>query len=391
MNIAQEYNRIVETMLDYVENGRTDQAEAPMEVPVANYTDPGIWQREMELIFKRVPILVGLSGELPKPGDFKTTEILDKPLLITRQADGSLRAMLNVCSHRGMLLVDKACGNRRLFTCPYHAWSFSNDGKLRGVADPEKFGEIDKSAHDLTRLPVYERGGLIFAVLTPGLEVDFEGFLGGMIEDVERLGFKDWHYVGQREIFGANWKVAYDGYLEGYHFAAAHPSTIHPRTVSNVMEFRAHGPHVLIGFPGQDIKKLREVPPAELHKHETKGFDFVRTIFPCVSIFVAHEITQVAQLIPGPKPGENRTILYFLNPEPPRDDAQKAELEKMMDWLRGVVDEEDYQVGLKVQRGLESGAIEKVVFGRNERANQYFHNWVKWYLANDPSAPKPVL
>lgn len=390
-NIAQQYNRIVEQMLDYVENTRTDQAEAPMEVPVSAYTDSTVFQREMDLIFKRLPLMVGLSAELPKPGDFKTIEVLDKPLLITRQADGSVRAMLNVCTHRGMLLVDKPCGNRRLFTCPYHAWSFSNDGALRAVSEPEKFGDVDKATHGLTQLPVYERAGLIFAVLTPGLEVDFAGFLGGMIEDVERLGFKDWYYCGQREIFGASWKVAYDGYLEGYHFAAAHPHTIHPRTVSNVMEFRAHGPHVLIGFPGQDIAKLREVPRSELHKHENDGFDFVRTIFPCVSIFVAPEITQIAQLIPGPKPGENRTILYFVNRETPRDEAQKAELEKMMDWLRTVVDQEDYQVGLKVQRGLEAGAYEHVVFGRNERGNQYFHNWVKWYLANDPSAPKPVL
>lgn len=390
-SIAQQHNRIVEHMLDYVENGRTDEAEGTMTVPVSAYTDADTWQREMELIFKRLPLLVALSAELREPGDYKTIDILDRPLLITRLEDGSVRAMLNVCSHRAMLVAQGESGNCTHFSCPYHGWTYTGEGKLKGVPGQKKFGDIDREAHGLTQLPVYERGGLIFAVLTPGLEVDFDAYLGGMIADIEQLNFQDWHYCGKREIFGANWKVAYDGYLEGYHFATAHPDTIHQRTFSNIMHFEAHGPHLLIGFPQRNIAKLRDVPREELWRHENDGYDFIRTLFPSVSIFVAPEITQIAQLIPGPTPGENRTILNFIYPTAPADDAGKAELEQMMDWLRKVVDEEDYRVGLKVQRGLESGARENVVFGCNERGNQYFHNWVNYYLANDPQAPKPDL
>lgn len=391
MTIAEDYNRIVTRMIDYVDNDRTDQADGTLAVPVSAYTDADTWQREMDLIFKRVPLLVALSNEIPNPGDFKTLDMLDKPLLITRQKDGSVRAMLNVCPHRAMLVASEPCGNKGTFTCPYHGWSFNNDGSLRGVAGPDKFGPVDKASHGLTQLPVYERGGLIFAALTPGLAVDFEGFLGGMIADVERLNFQDWYYCGKREIFGANWKVAYDGYLEGYHFAAAHPDTIHPRTYSNVMHFEAHGPHILIGFPQKSIAKLKDVASDELWRHENDGYDFIRTFFPNVSIFVAPEITQIAQLIPGPTPGTNRTILNFLHRNAPADDKARADIETMMDWLQGVVDSEDYQVGLKVQRGLESGAIDHILFGRNERGNQYFHKWVNHYLADDPDAPLPTL
>lgn len=391
MTIHEQYNNIVARMIDYVDNGKTDQADGTMKVPVSVYTDADTWQREMDLIFKRVPLLVGLSNELPNAGDYKTIDILDKPLLVTRQKDGTVRAMLNVCPHRAMLVVNEPCGNKGTFTCPYHGWSFGNDGSLRGVYGPDKFGDIDKAAHGLTQLPVYERGGMIFAVLTPGLEVDFEDFLGGMIADVEQLNFQDWYYCGSREIFGANWKVAYDGYLEGYHFASAHPETINARTYSNVMEFAAHGPHVLIGFPQRSIEKLKEVDPAEWWRHENDGFDFIRTFFPNVSIFVAPEITQIAQLIPGPTPGENRTILNFLHRKAPTTESEKADIKKMMDWLQGVVDREDYQLGLKVQRGLQSGALDHVVFGRNERGNQYFHKWVDYYLAGDFTAPKPEL
>ncbi|MFU8762944.1 MAG: aromatic ring-hydroxylating oxygenase subunit alpha [Haliea sp.] len=391
MDLNERYNEAVERMLDYVENSTTDQAEGVMPVPASAYTDQETWEREMALIFKRLPIMVGLSLELPEPGSFKTLDILGMPLLITRIDDGSVRVMLNVCSHRGMTLTTEACGHEKLFTCPYHRWSFGLDGALRGVAEYKKFGEVDKESRGLTQLACYERGGLIFAVLTPGLEVDFEEFLGGMIEDIGSKGFDKWHYCGQREIFGANWKVAYDGYLEGYHFAAAHPETIFPRTYSNIMHFEAYGPHLRIGFPQKTIAKLREVPKQDLWQYENDGYDFIRTLFPNVSIFVAPEITQIAQLIPGPTPAENRTILYFINREAPVDDAGVAANEQMMDWLQSVVDREDYQLGLQVQRGLESGAHKELLFGRNERGNQYFHKWVNYYLANDPDTATPEL
>ena len=63
----------------------------------------------------------------------------------------------------------------------------------------------------------------------------------------------------------------------------------------------------------------------------------------------------------------------------------------MVDWLRDVVDKEDYQLGLQVQRGLNSGHQKDVIFGRNERANQYVHRWIKYYVEGDDSAPTPKL
>lgn len=391
MNTADRYNHIVAKMLDYVDNDRTDQAATTLSVPAHTYTDPALWEREMELIFRRLPILVALSVELPKPGDYKAVDIVGKPLLITRLEDGSVRAMLNVCSHRAMMVAAEGVGNCSHFTCPYHGWAYASDGRLKGIPGLKKFGEVDLSTLGLTQLPVYERGGLIFAILSPGSKVDFDEFLGGMIQDIERQNFKDWYFCGQREVFGANWKVAFDGYLEGYHFAAAHPQTINQRTFSNIMHFEAHGPHLLIGFPQRSIGKLHDVPAQDLWRHENNGYDFVRVLFPNVTIFVAPEITQIAQLIPGPTPSENRTVLYFISRSTPANDEERAKLEQMIDWLRDVVNKEDYQLGLKVQRGLESGAQAQVVFGRNERGNQYFHKWVEYYLADDPSKDKPTL
>lgn len=392
MGTHERHNEIAARMIEHVASKFTDQAAATLEVPASAYTDDAQWRREMDLIFLRVPVMVGVSHEIPEPGDYKACEFLGRPLLITRQDDGSVRVMLNVCTHRGMVLTPDGTGNRKRFVCKYHAWSFGHDGELQRVAGENTFGSVDKCSRGLTQLPCRERGGLIFAVLTPGVEIDFDAWLGGMIEDIEEVNFPAWHFSGTREITGANWKVAYDGYLEGYHFASAHTETIYPRTYSNIMHFDAYGPHLLIGFPQRGIiEKLKDVPPEDYWQQETVGYDFIRLLFPNVSIFVAPEMTQVAQLIPGPTVDRNITVMYYFHRKAPASAEETAANETMIDWLKGVVQEEDYDLGLQVQRGLQSGAIGSVVFGRNERGNQYVHRWVEWFLADDPALPKPTL
>ena len=386
-----QYSRMAGRLLDHVTNGTTDWAASTMEVPSTDYTDEALWQLEMDRIFKTLPILVGVSQEIPEAGDFKTLEILGVPLLITRQKDGSAKVLMNVCTHRGMTLTSKPCGNQKMFSCPYHGWTFKSDGSLRAIADAPKFGEVCEGSRDLVQFPCHEEGGLIFAVLDAQSDINIRDYLGDMMDDVAAKGMDQWTYVGNRPIYGPNWKVAYDGYLEGYHFKAAHPETIHPRTHNNVMEYDAHGPHILIGFAARTVEELGKVDRDELWQHETNGFDFIRLFFPNVSIFIAPEITQIAQMIPGPGPLQNTTILHFLHPEPAQNDEDVVAREEMADWLRDVVQDEDYGVGLKIQGGLETGLMKNVIFGRNERGNQYFHRYVKWYSDGDTSAPKPEL
>ena len=232
---------------------------------------------------------------------------------------------------------------------------------------------------------------MIFVVLTPGAPIDVDSYFQGYLRDFEAAGLKDWAFLGSRVIEGANWKIALDGYLEGYHFAQLHPETIHPRTPSNITHYEAFGPSLRIGFPHRTIAKLRDVPRAEWGNQENNGFDFVRILFPNVSAFLAPEITQIAQLFPGPTPDKNRTVLLYVRKDPPKDDADCAQLEASINFFRDVTDKEDYLIGLDIQKGLEAGAHADLVFGRNERGNQYFHEWVNWYLEDDTTLPKPKL
>lgn len=385
-----EIGDVAETLLDYVEHNRTFQSDKITTVPATAYTDPDQWAREMDLIFKRVPLMLALSCEMPEPGDYKAMDAMGLPVLITRDKQGVVHAFLNVCAHRGAPVANDGHGKCARFTCKYHSWTYGLDGKLLAVSDREKFGEIDKATRGLRALPCDERSGMIFVVLTPDEKVDFDGFFAGMLDDFEAWNLRGWSFLGSRVIEGANWKIAFDGYLEGYHFASLHPTTIHPRTPSNVTYYESFGPHLRIGFPQVSIAQLRDVPRAEWNLQENKGFDFVRILFPNISAFLAPEIAQIAQLFPGPTPEQNRTVLLYARKDPPRDEADKAQLEEMITFLRDVTYNEDYIIGLEVQKGLQSGALDSIVLGKNERGNQFFHETVQWYL-NGKKGPQPAI
>lgn len=392
MDRVETIGEVAEQMLDYVENQHTFMTDKPMNVPVRAYLDPDQWRAEIDLVFKRLPLMLAFTAELPRPGDYKAMDAAGLPVLINRDKTGKVRAFLNVCSHRGAPVASDGHGNCPRFTCKYHGWSYGQDGRLLAVAEASSFGEIDKSERGLKELPCEERAGMIFAVLTPNAPINLDAFYRGFLDDFEALGLADWTFLGSREIHGANWKIAFDGYLEGYHFAVLHPDTIHPRTASNRMHYEAFGPHLRIGFPSRTISdQLRALPRESWGEQENKGFDFVRILFPNVSAFIAPEITQIAQLFPGPTPGTNRTILNYLRRDPPRDDEEQALVDASINFFRDVTYNEDYVIGMEIQKGLESGAHDELLFGRNERGNQYFHEWLNWYLEDDTDLPQPVL
>ena len=392
MNRIERVGDVAEKMLDYVENKGTFMTDKTLSVPTRSYTDPDQWRAEIELIFKRVPLMLAFTAELPKPGDYKTMSVMDLPVLINRDKEGKVRAFLNVCSHRGAPVASGEHGNCARFPCKYHGWTFAQDGRLIGVAEAASFGEVDKAGRGLRELPCEEQAGMIFVCLTPNAPLDLDNYFRGFLQDFEALDFDKWTYMGSRVIEGANWKIAFDGYLEGYHFASLHPETIAPRTPSNCMHYEGFGPNIRIGFPQRRISEaLRPLPREEWGKQENNGFDFVRIFFPNVSAFVAPEITQIAQLFPGPTPDKNRTVLNYLRREPIRDEEDRANVEAAMNFFRDVTYTEDYLIGLEIQKGLETGAHDELVFGRNERGNQYFHEWLDWYLQDDADLPQPKM
>ena len=114
-------------LIGHIRADTTDLAERDLQVPVSHFVSLERAQAEVALM-KRLPLLVAHASELHKAGDFITRTVLGVPLLLARQEDGSVRAWLNACRHRGGRVEQKPSGNKRVFVCQYHGWSYEREG-----------------------------------------------------------------------------------------------------------------------------------------------------------------------------------------------------------------------------------------------------------------------
>jgi phenylpropionate dioxygenase-like ring-hydroxylating dioxygenase large terminal subunit len=365
---------LVDRLLVHLADGTTDSAESTMSVPVADYLDPQRWEREVATIFRRSPVITALSAHLPEPGSYRSIDVAGVPVLTVRQPDGGVKAFVNVCRHRGALVVEHGCGEARRFTCPYHAWSYDTSGALVGVSGRQKFGDLDESTRGLTELACEERHGFVFAVLDPTVALDLDEWLAGYGAILEPLGLADMTLVDERELVGPNWKVAYDGYVDGYHLDILHRETLGKDVLGNVMTCDAWGPHQRISFARRTTHELADVAPEE--RDVIAHLALVVTVFPHVSVAGnTGNAVMVSQLFPGPTPDRSRTVQTHLVRAGADAEAREAAL-KRADFLEYVVTEEDYRTGLGIQSGLASGGNAEFLFGRNEPGNQHFHRWV---------------
>ena len=361
----------------HTRNATVPLAPDVMRIPASNYHDPDRWRLEIDRIFRRLPLVLGFSAELREPNSYKAMDAMGTPVLLVRGADGVVRSFVNMCSHRGAQVVEPGIGTSRRFACPYHAWTYDTAGALVGVLDREAFGEIDPSCHGLTPLPVAERAGIVFGGIVPGAQLDIDTFLCGYGEMLEHLDFANCTVAGRQEVEGANWKVAYDGYLDLYHLPILHKNTFGP-DLANTSIDDAWGPHQRTTQPDP-----RHLALAELAEDEwpiSKLVGGVWTIFPHVSIAgfdVGGKLYVISQLFPGPTPSTSVTVQTHLTAGPPPDEARMALIDKHMDLLLRVVRDEDYATGKRIQQALQTGAKTELMFGRNEGACQRFHRWVE--------------
>ena len=360
--------------VENLEAGRIDLADSIVEVRAETYVSQQRWELEVERVFKRLPVVIGFSCELREPGSYKSVEIMKTPVLLTRGEDGQVRGFMNMCSHRGAVLVEEGCGTAKGFRCPYHAWSYDIEGHLVSVFDAKNFGDVDKESNGLAPLNVAERAGLIWGVLNPGSTVDIDVFLAGYDSVLEHLGFADSHMVGQQELRGPNWKVAYDGYRDLYHIPILHKNSFGPDAAYQP-DYYAYGSHVRMTSP-RNLTALADKPEEQWSTADlTPG---VWTIFPNVSIAGgAASGFMVSCMFPGDNVFDSRTTQYFLQPGHTAEFDDEEQIATKMAFLGRVVNDEDYATGLKLQKALATGAKKTIKFGRNEGGGQLFHRWVE--------------
>lgn len=361
----------------YRERG-TDQADAPMPMPVSAYLDPERYAHEIDRCFKRLPTALAMSLELPGPGAYRAMTVLETPVLIVRGQDGKVRAFLNACRHRGSPVVHEGSGETVRFSCPYHAWVYDDQGALTSMYGEKSFGDLDRSQYSLKPLFCAEAAGLVWVCLTPGLDFDIDDWLGDFQAELETLQLEDWHIHLERDIPGPGWKVVWDGYLEAYHHNSLHQDTVGKFTVGNLVVHDTFGPHQRITFGRRSLKQLIDQPEAEWDPDE--HIRLIHSVFPNLSISgVLGDHCLVSIVFPGATADVTTTRQYVLAAKEPETPEEIAATEGFSDIVLRAVQDEDYAMGYCIQQGLGSGANEAFLFGRNEPGLQHYHRMVAKY------------
>lgn len=312
------------------------EAEAALDnyqLPAKVFADEEIYRLEQEKLFSRAWIFLGHASEIPQPGDYVLRYIGDtNQVIVVRDELGEIRAFLNMCRHRGMAVCRSEAGNTSHFRCPYHGWTYSNQGKLVGVPALEEAyrNNLDFEANSLLPVPqlaVYR--DWIFGTMDEGAP-PLEEFLGDMTWYIDLLSMRSkegLEVVGrpQRWIMDADWKTGADNFIgDSYHTLMTHRSAvllglappdpkfamygeaIHIPGKGHGLGVIGHPPGIpLPGFwcyPEPIVKSLMENYPTPEHIEVAKRTDFLHgTIFPNTSILnvcLAPDHKRAMQLVP---------------------------------------------------------------------------------------------
>ncbi len=382
MYFSEERNaRLAAKLFKHIEDTSTDRLDDFLEYDLSIYSCEDTARLERARIFQRVPMMAAHASQIAEPGQFITLQLNSSSVLLTRKADGSVGAYLNVCRHRGSRLVDVEAGQRNRFTCPYHGWTYTNDGALRGIGFADSFGMKPCAEKNLVSLPVEERHGFIWVVEDPQGAIDVAAHLGpGMDQALAEYGLDQYHHYRSHVFdFPQNWKVMMDGLIDGYHVQFLHGKTISPYFYPNMMGIEILGKHALWGNPRRAMEKIMDQPPGEtsLDRYAIIGNLFV----PNASMVMHPHHIEFWTIYQNPKDvGACRVHLRYLTPQAEHDERGVEILNKNWKIATDAIINEDVPVGNGIQASAGMPNTGKVCLGRNEVTNQLFHRAYREYM-----------
>jgi phenylpropionate dioxygenase-like ring-hydroxylating dioxygenase large terminal subunit len=372
--------------LEHLRNNTTDQFEKVEPFEAFEFTDPDLAARERDLVFGRVPTIVAHGSEIPDAYDFKAVSMPRNNLIAVRQRDGGVKALVNLCRHRGALLESEASGRRRLFSCPYHRWSYDIDGTLRAITRAGTVGDLDRGRRGMIELPCEERHGFVWVVDRAGAEIDVAAWLGPEMDAIlAGYGLDELTCVrAQGFEEPTNWKIMQDAFLDGYHVQYAHPNSAAKYIHTNVMVFEDFGRHCRFVAPRRSIDRWLEEDPGDRSLVE----DVIETHFlgPNSTLLKQPDHFQLLTFRPDPEsPVRSVMEMRLIVPSPERAGITQERWDHLWEknWqiLLAVLHSEDFPVLRASQTGMRSRDAGPMVFGRNEVANQVFRRLLKRLLA----------
>lgn len=293
-----------EELADYLE-----EKVRPEEgtIPAFIMGDQNVYKLEQEKIFMKTWLLLGHESEIPNPGDFMTRDLAGYSVIVSRNQDGTIRAFYNMCTHRGMKLCRADKGNKAVFTCSYHGFTYKNSGELVGVPmQKDVYGDqLNCAKMSLHKVTIDTYKGLIFGTWNENPESlsqfldDFKWYL-----DIA-IGRTNMEVVGppQKFIVHSHWKIGSDNFAsDSYHTMVTHGSIAKLGMVTNAayskkgyQVYTKNGHGCNIGTPNPDFAFPEELIPEYKKSLLPEQFELmsnmkniVGTVFPNLSFLVSH-------------------------------------------------------------------------------------------------------
>ena len=356
----QTINRI----FTHIDEGTTDLGDTVWREPVENYHSQERFDAEIALLRRR-PVPFCPSAGLPETGSYIARKAAGTPLVVVRGRDGKVRAFINACRHRGMQ-VASGSGCSRAFVCPYHAWTYDLEGKLKAIRGPEAFPEVNIEDHGLTEVSAQEKGGLVYVMQ--------EGKINSqMLEN--NLDY----FTPEQEMFQeveatnkANWKLITETLLEGYHIKSLHKTTFYPYGLDNVNLVETYGANARVTFPFRRIEKLRAIPPDE--RRADGMLTTVNHVFPNASISALSKHSNLTIMEPL-SPNSTQMVIYLMTTRLATENSISIEDAKRdAIFVNESGHDEDLAAACSIQETVTAQGNTHLTFGLFEKAIVNFHS-----------------
>lgn len=363
-------------LADALARGEAQVGREIAHIAADAYTDGARFEAEKRAMFQRLPLLLAPSALLAGPNQAVTHDDYGVPLLISRDSNGHVHVMANVCRHRGTRLVETGDPlSAKRFVCPYHAWTYGSDGALLGLPRADCFPGLDRADKALLHFPAVEAGGLIWFARDEA--ADF-GPCFDLAPDMDAFALADLHLYRRRtHDVAANWKQIIDAFLESYHVQRLHADTIAGFFADGITAADHVGPHQRAVVGRSDyLAEIDRDDWAALRRAVT----YTYLLFPNAVIIVSPDYINLLVVTPQ-SVGTCRVEDFMLIPGPPETPEAEDHWQRSWDLLDGATFAgEDFRAAALCQSGLDSGLLDRSTLGTLESGIADFHRRVEALL-----------
>jgi nitrite reductase/ring-hydroxylating ferredoxin subunit len=372
---------LARSIVDYARDGETANAAGVLHEPVSFFTDPELFARERQRLFRETPLAVCTTRQLPEPGSFRTFDDTGVPIVLVRGKDGKVRAFLNICPHRGARIVRSESGKANRFTCRFHGWTFEGTGgQAIGIPEEAQFcGDIDQQKH-LTAVPCEERHGLVFVQATPGSTMDLDAHLGDFGPELDKFELAEAvPVISDSVTIKSNWKYTLDTYFENYHLPSLHKDTFAHIFAHNLCLFEPFGAHQRFTYPQHTIHDWVNQPESawNVDTLPIQNWLFPNTVIVLGTVSRSGALTSIHHMYPS-SVDELTTKITLYAPGGVQSEEHMKEIEASFASIMRAVRDEDYSVTGESYVGLLNMPPDSTFpIGRQEVGTQHVHAQIR--------------